>query len=105
MRISSSMVMGWVSTSMPRTNRVPNSGMPKRAGAGTPICFRGHAQRLGPWNSEQDLAKYLRIVQRHLLRRDAGQVLQLAQHGGIIVSQDVQLYQHVVHGAESRSAW
>ncbi len=39
-------------------------------------------------------------MQRHLLRRNAGQILQLAQHGGIIVPQYVQLHQHIVHRTE-----
>jgi hypothetical protein len=42
----------------------------------------------------------LGIVQRYLLRRNARDVLQLAQHSRVIVSQNVQLDQNIVHGRE-----
>ena len=84
---------GWVSTSMPRVNLVLNSGM-----ATAPV---------GPRMGSSTIAQHLRggedahgvpVIQRDLLGIHPGEILQHADHGGIIVAQHVQLEQVGLHG-------
>ena len=100
MRISSSIVVGCVSSSIWRTNFVPNSGTPY-VPVLEPICSGVTPSACVPENSEITSGS----VSGRRARVNARQIHQHADHRRVVVAQNVQLHQHVVHRAEVVSAW
>ena len=95
MRTSSSIVCGCVFSSTVRTKSVPNSGMPSEP------TEQPSSERSTPSGSgEVKMRHGLGVVERNLARVEPGDVLQHAQRGRVVVAEDVELDEPVVHGVE-----